>query len=196
MLHRAGCLCGSGLVRFVKQERVRPAFSSTHCVFPRRYEKCSWGGMKTNMLCLQRRKCENSGWSQGRMEARGSWSSGEGRIRGFPPSPLVNPPGFCTVLLLGSLHILKVGGFLFFKFSEFLRNQTFSYNSLFPSWPGNIFQLQCCTREVVFVVVFVVVFSTSLPPSSLQGFVSCLMPSKSAGFERFPSPAVLVVHTG
>lgn len=53
VLHRAGCLCGSVLVRFVKQERFRPAFSSTQCVFPWRYEKCSWGGIKTNMLCLQ-----------------------------------------------------------------------------------------------------------------------------------------------
>lgn len=50
------------------------------------------------------------------MEARGSWSSGEGRIRGFPPPLLVKFPGFCTVLLLGSFHILKVDGFLFFKF--------------------------------------------------------------------------------
>lgn len=53
VLHRAGCHCGSVLERFVKQERVGAAFSSTQCVFPRRYEKCSWGGMKTNMLCLQ-----------------------------------------------------------------------------------------------------------------------------------------------
>lgn len=127
------------------------------------------GRYKNKHALFARRKCENSGWSQGRMEARGSWSSGEGRIGGFPP-PLVKSPGFCTVLLLGSFHILKVG-FLFFKFSEFLRNQTLSYNSLLPSWPGNVFQLQYCTTEVVFVVAF----SASQPPSSLQGFVSCLM---------------------
>lgn len=124
------------------------------------------GRYKNKHALFARRKRENSGWSQGRTEARGSWSSGGGRIRGFPPS--VKPPGFSTVLLLGSFHVLKVGGFLFFKFSEFLRNQPLS---CFPQWPGNVFQLQYCTREVVFGVVF----SASQPPSSLQGFVSCLV---------------------
>lgn len=43
------------------------------------------------------------------MEARRSWSSGEDRIRRFPPPPLVKSPRFSTVLLLVSFHHLKVG---------------------------------------------------------------------------------------
>lgn len=60
------------------------------------------GRYENKHALFARRKCENSGWSQGRTEARGSWSFGEGRIRGFLPlPPSVKPPGFSTVLLLG-----------------------------------------------------------------------------------------------
>lgn len=137
------------------------------------------GRYKNKQAPFVRRKHENGGLAQGRREAKGS-GRGSKDLEDFL-SWSVKPLGFSTVLLLGSYCILKVGGGSLFLnlFSEFLRSQPLSYNSLLPLYSvtqkngfleAAIFfsHVACNKRDFV-------VFSASRPPSSFQGFLSFWM---------------------
>lgn len=98
--------------------------------------KSAHGGIKTNMLC----------WQQGNVKTLVG-ARGGGKPGGPGPLERAGLEDFLLLLqyswvfyssALGSFHVLKVGGLffffiLFFKFSEFLRNQPLPYNSLLHS---------------------------------------------------------------
>lgn len=109
MLRRAGCLCGNVLPRFVKQERVRPAFSHTQLRISWEIRRVLIERYKINMPHLREGNVKMVVGAGGGGAGKGSCSPGKGSkgLQDFL-SCSVKSLGFSTVLLLGSFSVLKL----------------------------------------------------------------------------------------